>query len=157
MEVAAAHHRKSMSVEVALQKRKARFVGETGLFPIDQVADDDLQAISMDAEVVGELSSDKNLKALRYLWALVTVVANNSEMFLDKDDAMEQLKIQARHAKWVVDPETKKLERRAKSLKRLSDQALQRLIKRFKFIITTQVMPGIDDAALEAQIQEMMQ
>jgi len=145
-----------VSTEVALVKRRAAFKGEVGLFAVDQVADEDLSAISMDSEVIGDLSSEKNLKALRYLWALVTITASNSDLFLDKDEAMEQLKLRARHARMVMDKKTGELEIRPKSLKRISDQVLQRLIRRVKYIILTEVLPGIDDAALEAQVQEMM-
>src|SRR4051812_18013373 len=110
-----------MTIEVSLRKRKSKFVGEVGFFPDDQMTADDISPLALDSDAMHTISSPKNLALQRYFWALATLVANNSELFLDKDDAMEKLKLKARFAKLVQDPKTKKWELVAKSMKRLSN------------------------------------
>jgi hypothetical protein len=56
----------------------------------------------------------------------------------------------------VQDPKTKKWELKAKSLKRLSNEQLTRLVARIKWIVLTEIIPNLDDAALEREIQEML-
>lgn len=145
-----------MTIEVSLRKRKAKFHGEVGFYPDDPVAEDDCRALPLDTDAMHVISSPKNLALQRYLWALVTLVANNTEFFIDKDDAMEKLKLKARFAKLVQDPKTKKWELVPKSLKRLSNEQLQRLVNRILHIVISEIIPNMDEKALRKEIEEMV-
>lgn len=145
-------------IEVALRKRKAKYIGEIGFFPDDQISDEDCKGFGLDTEVLAQLKSEKNLEALKYLWALVTIVANNTEgQFLDKDDAMEKLKLRARFAKLMLNERNNKWELVPKSLKRLNGDQMLRLINRIKHIVLTEILPGVKDRELEKEIQEMLE
>ena len=91
-------------------------------FPSNQMAADDIAPAKMGAEVVCSFYSPRNLEALKFLWALVHKTADNSPRWLDKDEAMEDLKMRARFARFVVGTDGK-VELRPKSLKRINDEA----------------------------------
>jgi len=145
-----------MSIEVSLRKRKAKYAGEVGFFPNDPVAEEDCRPIATDTDCMHAISSPKNLALQRYLWALATKVYENTDFYLDKDDCLKNLKLQARFAKLVQDPKTKKWELVTKSLKRLSNEQLQRLVNRIIHIVETEVLPGIDSKAMRREVEDML-
>lgn len=145
-----------MTIEVSLRKRKALHQGEIGFFPNDPVAEEDVRPLALDNDHMHVISSPKNLALQRYLWALVTKVQENTEFYADKDDCMDDLKRRARFAKLVQDPKTKKWEFVTKSLKRLSNEQLQRLVNRITHIVVTDIIPGIDQKALRRELEDMV-
>ena len=125
-----------MTVETFLVKRKAKYRGEVGLFPNSEMAEEDLRIVALDSEVMASLRREKNIQALRYLWGLVHKVADNTDLFLDKDDAMDAFKVRVGYCKGVYDPHTRKIETRAKSLTRISDEQLRLLTEKITTVIT---------------------
>ena len=79
---------------------------------------------------------------LKFLWALVHKTADNSPRWLDKDEAMEDLKMRARFARFVVEDDGK-VELRPKSLKRINDEALRLLTDKIMDIICQEILPGM--------------
>lgn len=145
-----------MTIETILRKRKASFKGEVGLFPDNEMADSDLRSISMDTDVLAKVGSPKNIQLQKYAWALATKITENTDRWLDKDDAMDWLKRQARFAKMVRNEKTNDMELVAKSMKRLSNEALQRLVNRFEFIVREHVLPGVSEKTLREEIEAMI-
>ncbi len=143
-------------IETFLTKRRARYRGEVGLFADSEMAEEDLRIITMDSEVTASLKREKNIQALRYLWGLVHLVANNSDMFLDKSDAMDSLKKRVGFSKAVYDPHTRKIESRAKSLTRISDEQLRLLTDKITTVICEEILPGIKRQHLRDEIEEML-
>jgi hypothetical protein len=148
-----------MTVELFLRKRAARHAGEVGLF-CDAVAfEDDWRIIPIDTEVRAELATERNAAMLRFVWALAGMIADNTEFYLDRQDAMDGplgLKMRAHHCKPVVDPETGEVTLRPLSLKRLSNEAFHRLLRRFVWVTCNQIVPGMDEGPLRAEIEEMI-
>src|SRR5580658_2094145 len=70
----------TMPVEVFMRKRGARYVGERGLFIEQPVFEDDFNIIAMDGEVKATLSTEINSQMLKFVWALATKIAENSEV-----------------------------------------------------------------------------
>ena len=145
-----------MSIDVILTKRRAKYFGEIGFFPEDQVAHDDIAPIAWGKECMVSISNEKNLDALRFLWGLVHKVADNTDMFLDKDEAMDKLKIAAGYSRAVYDPHTRKVEVRPKSLKRISDERLRLLTDRIMDIVCAEILPGMKKNDLRREIEEML-
>jgi|SRR5215471_9141568 len=143
-------------IETFLTKRKAKYRGEVGLFPSSEMADDDLRVIAMDSEVMAALRREKNIQALRYLWGLVHKVADNTDLFVDKDDAMEAFKVRVGYCKAVYDPHTRKIETKAKSLTRISDEQLRLLTEKITTVICEEVLPGITRQQLRDEIEAML-
>ena len=145
-----------MTIETFLVKRKAKYRGEVGLFPNSQMAEEDLAIFAMNAELMAKLWSDKRIEQLRYLWGLVHKTSDNTDLFVDKDDAMEALKIRVGYSKAVYDPHTRKIEPRAKSLTRISDEQLRLLTARIQDVICAEILPGISRAHLRHEIEDMI-
>lgn len=150
-----------MTVEVFLRKRGARHANEVGLFCESPICEDDFKVIPMDAEVRAELATERNATMVKFAWALATVVADNTEWYVDKDDAMNSvvppgLKVLARHCKAVVDQETGEMIIKPRSLKRLTNEAMVRLIRNMTWAVTTKLIPGIKEDALRAEVEKMV-
>jgi len=143
-------------IETFLVKRPAKHAGEVGLFPDSEMAAEDLALVSMFSELIVTLRSEKKIERLKYLWGLVHKVADNCDMFLDKDDAMEGFKLRCGYSKAVYDPHTRKIETKAKSLTRISDEQLRILTAKIQEVITKEVLPGITSAQLRNEIEEMI-
>jgi hypothetical protein len=143
-------------IETTLQKRPALHKGEVGLFPTNELAEEDIATVAMFTEVMVSMRSEKNLQALKFLWALVHKAADNSDRFLDKDDAMDRLKLAVGYSKAVYDPATRKVEARPRSLKRISDERLRWLTDRIIDVICADVLPGMKHNDLRKEIEEMI-
>lgn len=145
-----------MTVDTFLTKRRARYSGEIGLFTESQMAEEDLAIFALNKEIVAKLWTDRRIEQLRYLWGLVHLTSNNSTLFLDKDDAMEGLKVAAGYYKMVWDSRLEKLVPRGLSLTRISDEKLRLLTAKIQDVIREQVFPGIKNDTLRREIEEMI-
>jgi hypothetical protein len=145
-----------MTIETTLTKRPALYKGEIGFFASSQMAEDDIALVAMHTETMHTIRSEKNLQALKFLWALVHKASENSDKFLDKNDAMDRLKLRVGYSKAVYDPLTRKVEARPKSLKRISDEKLRWLTDRIIDVICAEVLPGMKHNDLRREIEEML-
>ncbi len=143
-------------IESVLTKRKAKHVGEVGLFPDNAMAGDDLRPVSDGTEVMARWGSPRNIQLNKFMWALADKVSQNVDGLQDREDALEYLCVKARFMKTVLDPKTGKLEIRRKSTRRLSNEEFQRLIDRLVFIVCNEVIPSLDETALRAELEAMV-
>lgn len=146
-----------MKIETTLIKRKALYKGEIGFFPGSTFAQEDVALAPMNEEVLCSFSSPRTLDQLKYLWALMTKVADNSDAFTDKNDAMNKLKIAAGHSRMIYDELTGEIEAKPKSLKRLSFEQLRDLTDKIIEIVCRQIIPGMEANALRAEIEQMIE
>jgi hypothetical protein len=144
-----------MTIETTLVKRAALYVGEVGFFPTNEMAAEDIAPAKMNAEVICRFYSPRNLESLKFLWALVHKVADNSDRWLDKDEAMEDLKLRARFARFVLNNDGK-VELRPKSLKRINDEQLRILTEKIMDIICQEIIPGMKKNDLRKEIELML-
>jgi len=145
-----------VTIETFLTKRRARYPGEIGLFAESQMAEEDLVLFGLNKELMAKLWTEKRIEQLRYLWGLVHKVSDNTELFLDKDDAMEGMKLAAGYYRMVWDTRLQKLVPRGKSLTRISDEQLRLLTGKIQNVIREQVFPGMQDNELRREIEEMI-
>ena len=73
-----------MTIHTTLTKRRAKYQGEVGFFPDNEMAQQDIAIATMGEEVMCSFSRPRNLEQLKYLWALVHKVSDNSDRWLDK-------------------------------------------------------------------------
>lgn len=144
-----------MSIETTLVKRPALYQGEVGFFPTNPMAWDDIAPVKMGSEVVCSFYTPRNLESLKFLWALVHKTADNSDRWLDKDEAMEDLKMRARFAKFVRDRDGN-MTLRPKSLKRINEEQLRQLTEKIMDIICQEILPGMKRNDLRREIEEML-
>lgn len=145
-----------MSIESILVKRRALYKGEVGLFASNPMAEEDLALAKDDTEVMVSWYSPKTLEAQKFLWGLVHKVADNSDRWLDRYEAMDDLKTRAAFTKVVYNDRKKELEVRPKSMKRISDQQLRLLTDKIADIICTEILPGMKRTDLYREIKEML-
>jgi hypothetical protein len=145
-----------VTIETFLTKRRAHYKGEIGLFPNSEMAEEDIAIFALNAELMGKLWSEKRIKSLKYLWGLVHKTSDNTDLFVDKDDAMEALKIRVGYSKAVYDPLTRKIEPKAKSLTRISDERLRLLTAKIQDVICTEILPGMEANDLRREIEDML-
>lgn len=143
-------------IELPLTKRMARFKNEWGLFPDSPVADEEFRLITQNHGVLAKVSSPKNLESLKYIWALATMVADATDGINDKDEAMEFLCVKARHMTMKLDPHSGKMELARKSLSRISNENLHRLIDRMVYIVLSEILPGMKESDLRKEIERMV-
>ena len=145
-----------MTVETFLKKRRAFYVGEIGLFAGSQMADEDLAIFALNKDLMAKLWTEKRIEQLRYLWGLVHTVADNTNLFLDKDDAMEGFKIRVGYSKQVWDTRKQQLEVRGKSLTKLSEEQLRLVTEKIKAVIRVEIFPGMKDNELRQKLEELL-
>jgi hypothetical protein len=139
-------------IEAAVVKRKAKWAGEIGLFGADQEADEEIKRIGGDTVWI-EITVPRNLKQIRYLWAIASKLTDGG-LYESKEDAMDDLKIRARFARFgVEDGRTIIIPR---SLSRQRSDVLSRLINRVVYIVCSDLLPHVKAADLRAEIEEMV-
>ena len=142
-----------MPIEIFLTKRASRHAGEVGLFPDSSMAAEDFAPITMGAEVRASLATERHAALLKYLWALCTLVAANTDEYRDREEAFDGLLVRARFINHAVIKKTGEVVIRRASTRRLDNEAMQRLVNRVKHIVRTEILPGVDDDTLARQIE----
>jgi hypothetical protein len=143
-------------IETIMVKRKAHYRGEIGFFPAGEVFEQDIAAPKMDEQLIVKYHSHRRIEALRYLWGLVHLVADNTNRYLDKDEAMLDLKLRAGYVRVLTD-ENGKLELRPKSLTRISDEELRLLTAKIQDIICAKILPDMRHDELRREVEEMIE
>lgn len=143
-------------VEIIFTKRAGR-QGEIGLFVDTPVFDAEWTSLKLGAEVKAECTVPANLKYLKFFWALVGKVADNSpDGFLDKQDCADRILLEARHFKAVHDHLRNKTEIRPKSVSGLSGDFWIRLLRRVTDVVVMKFLPGMDRNVLKSEIEAMV-
>jgi hypothetical protein len=146
-----------VTIETVLTKRKAKFTGEIGLFPANELAAEELALANDGTELWVRASSAKNTGQLKYVWALARLISQQVDGLHDIEDAMEYLCVKARFVKHTLNPVTGQLEITRKSMRRLSQEAMRRLIKRFQHVTATEIVPGLKESTLRNELIKMVQ
>jgi hypothetical protein len=139
-------------IEAAVVKRKAKYAGEIGIFGADQIADEEIKKLGDDMVWV-EITVPRNLRQIRYLWAIASKLADGG-LYDSKEDCMDDLKIRARFARFgVEDGRTVVVPR---SLSRQRGDVLSRLINRIIYVVCSDILPHVKEADLRAEIEELV-
>ena len=142
-----------MTLELAVCKRPAKYAKEVGLFAVDQGADEDLKRLVTDEVAWAEITTQASTKLLRYLWAIAQKLADGG-LYQDKDDAMEDLKIRARFARFSV--EKGRVVIVPRSLSRQRRDVLSRLADRYVYIVCADLLPHMEESEFRKDIEEMV-
>jgi hypothetical protein len=142
--------------EIIFTKRAGR-QGEVGLFVDTPVFDAEWTSLKLGVEVKAECTVPANLRYLKFFWALVGKVTENSpDGFLDKQDCADRILLEARHFKMVYDHRREKSEMRVKSISGLSGDTWIRLLRRVTDVVVMKYLPGMDQNVLKAEIEAMV-
>lgn len=140
-------------LELAMVKRPALYKGEKGLFPVDEAGGEEIGRLSTGGTVWAEVATPKNIALLRFLWALATHLARGG-LYDTKDEAMDDLKIRARFARFAT--EGNRVVIVPRSLSRQRGDVLSRLADRIVFIVCSELLPGMPESELRQEIEKMV-
>lgn len=143
--------------EIAMRKGAATAIGQVGLFPVNQMASEDLAAISKD-EVLVTVRSPRNIKQHRKGWALAQKLAESCDWLHDREDAMDYLKIKARHVRYIKEPSGNvQIIPRSIAFASLSQSAFNRVFNRMVYVVCSEIIPGLKESDLRREIERMCQ
>lgn len=145
-----------MAINTTMVKRGALYKGEVGFFPSNEMASDDIAPATNGEEVMCSFSRPRQLEALKFLWALVHKAQQNSDMWLDKDTAMSDLKTRVGFTRMLYDRKARELRPVPRSMANISAEQLRILTDRIADVICADVMPGMKRNELYREIAEMV-
>jgi hypothetical protein len=132
--------------------------GQVGLFPVNEISDDELRELSQDKDLLVTIKTPRNPKQFALAWALAQKVSEACDWLHDKDDAMDWLKIKSRHVKMIQDPKTQKVVIVPKSIAfaSLSQDVFKRVLDRMIWVTVNDIVPGLDESALRHEIEAIV-
>lgn len=147
-----------MPTELILRKRASTRVGEIGLFCDVEVWEEEFSAIKNDSDVKAVVSQPRSLKQHKFAWALATKVAEACDFLESKDDAMNYMLIESRHARFIYDQrrDISYAVPKPTNWGAMDGTAFTKLLKRMTHVVGTHIVPGIDNGALRAEIERML-
>lgn len=143
-------------VELVMRKRKGR-EGEIGLFVDSPVWEDDVANIKEGVDVKVVATTPRSIRQLKFAWALAKKIADACDWLHDKDDAMYAMLVGAKHCRWLTYPDGKSVLRALPTNFGAMDGTLySRLLNRMIYVAVTEIVPGMDESALKAEIEAMI-
>jgi hypothetical protein len=127
------------------------------LVPVDEISADDLVRVPANRDVLVKITSHRNMKLFRLLWVLASKVAEACDHLHDREDAMDELKIRVRYVKYITNPITGEVRIVPKSLSKLDGPGLSRLADRMVYVICRDIVPGLSESTLRAEIMSTIE
>lgn len=134
-----------------------RRVGQS-LVAVDPVSEEMLAAIPTNVELLVTVNTPRNVKQFRKAWVLAQKVSEACDWLFDRVDAMDWMLIKARHIRRIYDTRNEELIVIPKSIRwaSLSQQDFTVIFDRIIHVVTTLIIPGLDEGALRAEIEAMV-
>jgi len=128
------------------------------LVPVDEMSAEELARLPLRQQVLVKVTLPRNLRQHRLAWALATKVAEACDWLHDREDAMNWLKIKARHVRYLHDHRNGETQIVPKSIRfaALDQTGFDRIFRRMVYVTITEIIPGLDEAALRAEIESMV-
>ena len=138
--------------EIAMRREGNR------LAPVDPISEEELQRVPLNRDLLVTVKTPRNTRQFRLAWALAAKVAEACDFLHDSEDAMDWLKIKARHVKVIQNPKTNQVVIIPKSIAfaSLGQDAFKRVFDRMVYVTVTEVIPGLDEGKLRAEISAMV-
>lgn len=128
------------------------------LAPVDPLSDEELSKIPLGKDLLVTVKSPRNMRQFKLAWALAKKVSDACDFLPDSETAMDWLKIKARHVKMIQDPRTEVVSIIPKSIAfaSLSQDAFKRVFDRMVYVTVAEIIPGLDEGKLRAEISAMV-
>ena len=141
-----------MTTEIAMRRQGNR------LAPVDPISEDDLSKVPADRDVMVTIKTPRNLRQFRLAWALADKISDAVDFLPDRESSMEWLKIKARHVKLIQDPRTGQVAIIPKSIAfaSITQDQFKRVFDRMVWVTVNEIVPGLDEGALRAEIETMV-
>jgi hypothetical protein len=129
----------------------------SALVPVTEIDAEAIASIPEGKDVFVTPKHRRNPKHHRLAWALAEKLSEMCD-FNDREDAMDFLKIKARHIKMIMDPRSGHVEIVPKSISfaSLDQQAFSRIFNRMVWVICNEIVPGLEETALRREVEAMV-
>ena len=130
----------------------------SGLAPDDDAARDVLRRVPVGDVVRVDVQRPRSHKNLRRWWALMNLIAQNSDTVKSPEQAHDLVKILAGHCTHIISKSTGEIYQVADSIAfgRLSEDEFQDVWRRAVRAVTEHILPGITDDEIEAEILQII-
>jgi hypothetical protein len=130
----------------------------THLVPVDEVSADQIRLIPTTKSLLVEVKTPRNVRQFKLAWALAQKVSEAVDFLHDREDAMDWLKIKARHVRMLQNPRTKQVAIIPKSIAfaSLGQDAFARVFNRMVWITCNEIIPGLQEGPLRAELEAMV-
>jgi hypothetical protein len=135
----------------------ALFIKETGkLLPADEAAGAALEHMKNGARVLVKLKEPRNEDHHRLMFAVLNKVCENSE-WQNPEALLDALKIEVGHVERMQSLDGKVyLKPRSIAFDKMDQIDFRRFFDRVMHVICEQIIPGLNKAALENEVHEML-
>jgi hypothetical protein len=129
-----------------------------GLTADDEAARDVMRKVKIGDVVRVDVQRPRSHKNLRRWWALMNLIAQNSEDIKSPEAAHDLVKILAGHCTHIVSKSTGEVYQIADSIAfgRLSEDEFQDVWQRAVKAVAEHILPGVTDADIEAEIMQII-
>ncbi len=127
----------------------------TGFAAADEPTAEAMRKYKVGDTYRAEVVKPRNIAMHRRYWALVTLCYQNSEQFSSTEQLHEYLKIRAGHCSQIVSKTTGEIFLVPKSIafSEMDEVEFLEFWKRITDVICSEIIPGLDNEALELEIQ----
>lgn len=128
------------------------------LVPADDIAAEEMARLPENKATLVTARVPRNPRHHRLAWALAQKLSEMVDGLHDREDAMTYLKIKARHVDYLTDPKTGAVYLLPKSINfaSLDQTAFSRLWDRMTWVVCNEIVPGLDEDALQREILDMV-
>jgi hypothetical protein len=128
------------------------------LVPLDEMSAEELARIPLRQQVLVTVRVPRNIRQHRLAWALATKISEACDWLVDREAAMDWLKIKARHVRYLHNNYTGETQIVPRSIRfaALDQMGFDRVFRRMVYVTVTEIIPGLDEAALRAEIESMV-
>jgi hypothetical protein len=128
------------------------------LVPVDEVSAGEVWTIPEKRDVLVMVKTPRNVRQFKLAWALAQKVSEAVDFLHDREDAMDWLKIKARHVRMLQNPRTKQVAIIPKSIAfaSLSQDAFNRIFNRMVWVVCNEIIPGLQEGSLRAELEAMV-
>ncbi len=141
-----------MSIEIPMKREGSHLV------PVDAVSEEMLAEVPTNTGVMVTVKVPRNLRQFRLAWVLADIVAKSVDFLSDREAAMDWIKIKARHVRMIHDPlrNVTAIVPKSISFEKLDQVGFNRVFNRMIFVVTTEIIPGLDEGTLRAELESIV-
>jgi hypothetical protein len=137
--------------EIAMRKQGGRLV------PVDDMSAEEMARLPVNKDLLVTVRAPRNLRHHRLAWALAQKLSDACDFLPDRESAMEFLKLKARHIRLIHDALGRThILPRSISFAAMDQAAFTRLFDRMVWIVCNEIIPGLEEKALRAEILSMV-
>lgn len=146
--------------EIAMRAVLAKDVGKftVVLAPVDQFASEQMARLPRGKDLAVDARSRRNMGQHRLYWAMCGLVAESSDRFGDAEEVSDFIKYSTKHVKLAHNPVTGASFLIPKSISEasMSGEQFTRYFNRALHIVLTEILPGVPEGELRAQIENIV-